>query len=301
MSYKRKIRIEYYQVVKARKDGSGRDIVFDLETLILKANGLNLEDRTYDYYQEKARLDKLKYHKASECYYLNFVRLRQTKIPVKAKINKESTPIPLANDEYIGEDVSAVYDKCNHIIALQRNRDSLSSSGIEYYLTELFNSSDYGIYLRTIPFSDIDKKLKKAKGYRKITMRLATNKANKINLPDKSSFKKLLSFTDPYDGMSVTITMSMGRHKGTMDGDTITDTIKDIQESDGFVTAAEVGVKYNDVDPVDTIDLFSSKYHSFISVQMEELQSLDFIDVCDEIRGKYLENRDGIIESISNN
>ncbi|WP_310604812.1 DUF6731 family protein [Anaerosporobacter sp.] len=299
MAYTRKVRVEYYQVVEAKKDGTDRDKLFDLETLLYKAKGLTHAQRTYNYYQEKARLDKFRFHKSSMCYYLNFVRLRQTKIPVRARMNSESTPIRLAIDEYIGEDVSAVYDKNNNILALQRNRDSLSASGIEYYLTELYDSADYGIYLRPVPFKGVEKKLSRAKTYRKLTMKFATDKLKKSKIPEETSFGKLLSFTNPYESKSVVISLSMGRFKGTMDGETITEVIQDINKTDNFVTGAELSVKYNDSDPVDTIDLFAMKYHNLITIKMEELQSIDYVEMCNKIRGTYLANRKDILNSIS--
>jgi hypothetical protein len=299
MAYIRKIRIEYYQVVRGKKDGTGKDILYNLEDLILKAKGLKLLERTYKYYQEDARLDKIKYHRSTNCYYLNFVRLRQTKLPVMAKKNSESTPLKLADDEYIGEDVSAVYDQANNILVLQRNRDSLSSAGIEFYLTELFGSNTYGIYLRPVPFKGIENKLKKAKGYRKITMKLATDKLQKKKIPNDSSFNKLLKFINPFEAKSVVLTVSMGHYKGTMSGDTITDTIHDIRDTDGLVTGAELSVKYNDVDPVDTIDLFAMKYHNFISLKIEARKSIDYIELCNEMRGTYLENKADIKKAIT--
>ncbi len=41
----------------------------------------------------------------------------------------------LDEDEYIGEEVSALYDQEYSIIMLQRNRNSLSPSGIEKYFS----------------------------------------------------------------------------------------------------------------------------------------------------------------------
>lgn len=299
MSYIRKIRIEYYQIVIAKKDGTGRDKLYNLQILLDKALKLSLQDRTYKYYQENARLDKLSYHRSTDCYYLNFVRLRQTKIPVKAKLDSASEPLTLAKDEYIGEDVSAVYDNKNNILALQRNRDSLSSSGVEYYLTELLGTSVNGIYLRPVPLNNVDNKLKKAKIYRKMTLKLATDNLKKSKTPEESSFKKLLDFADPYQSKNVLITMSMGRYKGSMARDVIAKVIRDAKNSDGIVTGAEISVKYNDDEPVDTIDLFAMKYHNFISIKMEALKSIDFIEMCNEIRVTYLNNRKDILAAIS--
>lgn len=298
MSYIRKIRVEYYQVIKTKRDESGNDEIYDLEKLILKADSLSLKDRIYNYYQEEARLDKISYRPSTECYYLNFVRMRQTKIPVKAKRDSESTAIPLEDDEYIGEDVSVVYDKNYNIIALQKNRDSLGSSGLGYYLSKLLDSDVYEIILRPVPLKDINERIAKVKGYRKLVIKLATDRSRRKIIPDKSSFHELLKFTNPFESRNVSITISMGRGKGFIDAKAIYDTIQDIKETSDFVNGAELSVKYNDSEPVQIIDLFAMKYHNFIWIKMEKRESIDFIDMCDEIHNVYISNRENIIQSL---
>lgn len=298
MSFNRKIRVEYYQVVEARKDGGGKDKVFNLEELIFRADSLTPAKLTYDYYQEKARLDKYSFNRTHNCYYLSFIRLRQTKIPVKAKMDSESNPIELENDEYIGEDVSAVYDKPNHILAIQRNRDSLSASGIEYYLTQLYNSQQNGIYLRAVPFKGVENRLRRAKTYRKITMKFATSNHKNTSMPEDTSFGRMLSFVSPYNARNCVLSISMGKYKGSMSADTVTEVINEIKNTGDLVTGAELSVKYNDEEPVDTIDLFSMKYHNFFTIKIEELKSIDYMDMCNEIRSVYFANRSDILEAI---
>ncbi len=299
MAYTRKIRIEYYQVVKQRKSENDNGELYELEKLLVKAENMTLEERTYEYYQEEARLDKMKHSSHSDCYYLNFVRLRQTKIPVRAKKNSEATPIELTTDEYIGEDVSAVYDKKNMILALQRNRDSLSSTGIAYYLSNLLGSEKYEIELIPVSIKDIEQRLKKAKGHRKIVLKFATDKLQKKVIPRESSFNKLLNFTKPFEGNNVTITISMGRNKGSMDSEVIANTISDISNTTDFVSGAELFVKYTEDGPTELIDLFSMKYHNFITMKMEKRESIDYIKLCDEIRGVYQKYRTDIIKCLS--
>lgn len=300
MAYTRKVRIEYYQVVKAPKDDTGnKDQLFKLEILINKASNLGIGDRTYNYYQEEARLDQYKYNKLDDYWYLNFVRLRQTKIPSKAKRNSIAEPIKLAQDEYIGEDVTALYDCKNNILALQRNRDSLSSTGIENYLSQLYDSDVYDIYLRPIPINNINSKLERAQIYRKLTMRFAcaTNKKRKnINA---LSFGRLFQYFDRFNPQVATVTLSLGHvQKGSLDSETIKDTLKEIDEASGLVTGAELNVKYSEIEPVDTIDLFSMKSHDFITIKLEKLETIDFMDISDEIHKKYNKSKKALLESL---
>lgn len=297
----RKIRIEYYKVINTKKDGTERDIDFPLEILILKADGLGIEKRTYSYYQERARLDKFNFDSNLNYWYLNFVRLRQTKLPVRAMKDKESVPIVLASDEYIGEDVTAVYDVDNHILALQRNRDSLSATGIEMYLTELYNTSDRGIYLRPISMTGLNDKLQKAKIFRKITLRFAVSSNKKKTGLQSSSFSKLFDYFEGCGAKTATLTMSMAHvKKGGLDLDSIKKTISDVFNTENVVTGAEVSLKNSEIDPVDTIDLFAMKYHDFLTIRVEECVSMNYLELGDKICEKYNASKKIILGSLEN-
>lgn len=295
----RKIRIEYYKIVMAKKDGTGKDIDFPLEKLIAKAESLGVENRIQEYYQEEARLDKTEYNKILNYWYLNFVRLRQTKLPVLATKDTEAIPMKLAQGEYIGEDVTAIYDVDNNVLALQRNRDSLSATGIEEYLTRLNKSAEYGIYLRPVPMSGLNEKVRKAKIFRKITIQFATDAEKTKRGLQASSFARLFEYFSEFNSKTATLTLSMGyTRKGGLDMDTIAQTIADIYDTEGIVTGAEVNVKESETEPVDTIDLFAMKYHDFIMMNIEKRESIDYIELGDKICEKYNASKKAILETI---
>jgi len=302
MDYTRKIRIEYYQVVRAKKDGSGEDYPFDLRTLIVKADALGLVGRTYKYYDEDARLDKFEYNATLDVWYLNFVRLRQTKLPVRAKRTKEATAMKLAPDEYIGEDVTAVYDCQNNIIALQRNRDSLSAAGLETYLSELYGAPDENIYLRAIPVPNMFDRVRNAKSVRKLVIKFASNKWNRRVHAETSSFKELLDYIDRFQSSrSAVISISLGRtRKGSLDEEMVTQTLQDIKDCEGFIEGAEMSIKERDNAPTEIVDLFSMKYHSFIWLKVKRGESIDFNDCADAILIKYNEKKQEILKILQN-
>lgn len=289
MTYTRKIRVEYFRVVIARRDGSGRDKNFNLEQIINKVNSMSMDARIVKYYQEEARLEKMKYEKSTGYWYLNFTRLRQTKLPLRARLNQEAKAINLDEDEYIGEDVTALYDRTNNILALQRNRDSLSATGIEYYLTKLYGQDDFGIYLRPMIDVNIDKKLEKAKSYRKITLKFDTNRRKKKTILPNTSLARFAEIFNQYDSNVATLTLSLGKGnvKGSLDSSAIVDTITEIRGSRDFIVGAELSVKYNAIDPVDTIDLFTMKYFDIIRIKVEKRETIPYLDIGEEICNKY--------------
>lgn len=302
MSYIRKIRVEYYQVVKAYENSqkSSKEKLFDLEALLLKADQSTLENRTFEYYQEEARLDKMKFNTVDNYWYLNFIRLRQTKIPSKARKNEEAEPLTLLDDEYIGEDVTAIYDVKNHILALQRNRDSLSASGIEDYLSKLLGVEGEEICLHPIAPLNIQEKLNKAKIYRKITMKFANIPTSCFKGDKNSSFGKLLDYFSNFSANCATLTISLGHIKrGSLDCDMVKETLPLLLDNVGLISGAEVNVKKTEVDPVDTIDLFSMKSHDFITIKLEKLETIKFEDMAEEIHAKYNVSKESLLRALN--
>ncbi len=296
-TYQKKIRIEYYQVVKTYDDG--RDELYDLRDIIRELDKLSLEKRKKEYYQDGARLDKIKYNSIDNYWYLNFVRLRQTGIPSKASETHETEPIKLLENEYIGEEVSSIYDVDNHILVLQRNRDSLSSSGLELYLNSFYKAKDGSmIALRPIKASDLDEKLRTAKEYKKITMRFADIPLRVVHGDKNTSFGQFIDNFRNYDANYAVLTMSLGRgrSKGSLNQNTINETVNLIRENEGLVDTAELNVKSSEIEPVETIDLFSKRSHDFIVIKMEKLETIQFDDMINEMHKKYTKTKSKILE-----
>lgn len=302
MADTKKVRVEYYQVVVANVDNSGKDELFDLRKLITKVEELSLEDRTYPYNKEEARLDKRNYNKDYDFWYISFVRLRQDQLPVKALKNSEAESMHLSQDEYIGEEVTAVYDCQNHIIALQRNRDSLSSVGIEAYLTRLYDRQDKGIFLRAVPMEKIFERAGKAKLYRKIVIKFASDRTEKRNI--NSSFSQLFTYFDRFEtSRNATVTLSVGtKKKASLGNDAVTETLKDIKEareSGNLISGAELTVQDTENARVEVLDLFAMKYHSFVDVPAKKGESIDYLECADKICEIYLEKREEILGIVS--
>ena len=301
MSQTRKIRIEYYLVVIAPNNvySNNADKLFDLEDVIEIADTLTLEERTFDYYQEKARLDQLKYNDTDKYWYLNFLRLRQTKIPSKAKKDAIAEPIKLSIDEYIGEDVSALYDTQNHIMALQRNRDSLSSTGLESYLNSLYRSGTHEIHLRPISPKDIDMRISRARIFRKITVRFAAMPDGRFSNNENSSLGNMVKNFKTFGAKTATLVLSLGHlKKGSLDQETIMDTINELKENIGIISDAELSIKNSETDPIDVIDLFSMKSHDFITIKVKELETISFISMMESILIKYNKSKPVLLEAL---
>lgn len=299
MSYVRKIKFEYLRTVfkKTEDPDDAPDRLFDLRRWIDKADRLSLEGRTYDYYNEQARLDKIMFvDQTYKFWYLQFVRLRDTNLPSKATANTETEPIFLEEDEFFGEEVSALYDESLNVMMLQRNRFSLSPTGIEQYLNLLWGSTDETIYLRHINWDDSIARAKTARYYRKLTVRFADlSKEFKGNSPIKDVIRSL----SHYDAFTGEISVSLGYNQGkTLQRETILDTIGDILNNRDIINKAELSKKEDDDTKVEVVDLFDDKIHDYEYISLERKQSLSHEILIPIMINKYLDRRGEIASKI---
>lgn len=297
MSY-RKVKFEYFQVVYRKRNDpkSVRDRLFDLTKWIDKASKKSLEGRTYDYRSEQARLENGYWDEELGYFFLHFCRLRDTNIPSKAKTNDRVVPLELDDDEYIGEEVSALYDEDNHILMLQRNRYSLGPEGIEDYLNLVWNSEDETIYLRSICPPDAIELARQAAEYRKINLRFADiNVKSNPTIIDKlrSPLKNIIGSFGEYDGVNAQIVITVGNSKdGTLNDETVEDTLIDIQENRELFSKAEIAKRDTEDTRVEFIDLFEHKAHDIATFRMEKRESLNHYAVAREMWRFYSSEKD---------
>lgn len=289
----RRVKFEYYHVVFRKKDDpkNARDRLFDLVVWIDKAMSKSLEGRTYDYKSEQARLDNAYWDDELGYYFLHFVRLRDTNIPSKAKLESQVEPFELDDDEYLGEEVSALYDEDYHILMLQRNRYSLGPEGIEEYLNLIWDNPDETIYLRPICPPDVFEMVRNSKEYRRINISFSDlNLQSKKKFVDrlKSPLKQIVESFNEYEGVNAQVIITMGNAKGySLRRETVEDTLIDIQENKEFFSNAEIAKKDSDDARVELIDLFEHKAHDFATFRMEKRESLSHYAIAKEMWAIY--------------
>jgi hypothetical protein len=295
MSY-RKVRFEYYQVVYRKKDDNpaDRDRLFDLLVWMNKAMKKSLEGRTYDYRQEQARLENAYWDDELNFYFLHFVRLRETNIPSTAKADSQVVPMELDDDEFIGEEVSALYDENNHVLMLQRNRYSLGPEGIEEYLNLVWDDENETIYLRPICPPNAFELARRSSEYRKISIRFAdmnSEKNERLMNRLKSPLKRIISSFDEYKGLNAQVIITVGNTKNSsLDDQTISDTLDDIENNPEFFSKAEIAKRDDEDARVELVDLFAHKAHDFATFRMEKRESLSHFAIAKEMWTIYSAN-----------
>ncbi|MDZ5719858.1 hypothetical protein P9293_05495 [Bacillus inaquosorum] len=293
----KKVRFEYYQVVYRRNnDGADvRDRLFDLLVWMDQANRRSLEGRTFDYRQEQARLETTYWDTELGFYFLHFVRLRDTNIPSTARATAQVEPLELEDDEYIGEEVSALYDEMNHVLMLQRNKYSLGPEGIEEYLNLIWNTEEEQIYLRPICPPNVFDMARRSTEYRKINLRFAD--LSNINPEQtrnrlRSPIGNIFSSFERYRGINAQVTITVGNTRNSLDEETVNDTLTDIEENAELFSRAEIARKADDDTSVELIDLFAHKAHDFGTFRVERRETLSHEAIAQQMWKIYSANED---------
>ncbi len=139
--------------------------------------------------------------KIHESYYFQLSKLRVTDIPSKKKIGKIREEIMLADDEFIGEFTSIIYDTKISGFMIQSNKYGLSLAHLEKYFSELrinYNAfkekeeDDY--FIKFYPIIDPNKlkNLPKSKYFRKLTIKGSSLSLDNFKTPNIFNVNKVL-------------------------------------------------------------------------------------------------------------
>lgn len=106
----------------------------------------------YEYNGEPAKLSYIGLPYDDHSYYqLTFERLRNYNFPVQSKLVGDSSELTLSEDDFLGEEVTVLYDSNNAVMMIQNNRDSLSYKAIELFLNSLLNEQEVdGVFTLSI-------------------------------------------------------------------------------------------------------------------------------------------------------
>ncbi|HDK7140063.1 TPA: hypothetical protein PTV74_003943 [Clostridium botulinum] len=309
-NYKRNIKFQYFKVVAKNKNVSTK-FSFDNWAVYLKNN--NLIMKTIELKGLKARIEAIKYDDANQIWRIRFMKLRDTNIPSTAKENKESTPLKLDPDEYIGEDVTMIYDQNYGIAMIQSNRFSLSYTRIEELINKKNPFEEYTIYIQPI-MNTTEIQLDKNDNSKKFTLSFANIKRPIIET--KSPLSSIINSYYNLEALSGQITLGVGRTKKEvpkkikgrlktvkeerfLNGKSVKDLIDDVYDNKDIVQSAKLEIRDDDGPSLEIIDLFDSVYHDYISFILEARTTLSFEYISNDMEKRYLKRKSNIQEVLS--
>lgn len=294
MSQNKKVKFEYFFIGYKKKEDKDSDLdrPFDLALWIQKLNKQSLASRIRDYYSEKARLDKIEYDEVSGFFIINFTRLRDTNIPMKASVNSSTEPIFLKDDEYMGEAVYSLYDRETNILMLQRNKHGIYPTGIAEYINNTWDNNNEEIYLRPIATGDMIAKAKRGRSYRKLGIRFADLPQKKYKASKYSTFKKIVDSLGDFDAINAEVVITLGHtRKASLKKETIHEVLDEISMNKDIISKAELSQIGTEDPKVEYLDLFSEKEGDYLNVKLESKQSLVLGMIKDAMIQKYIKRK----------
>jgi hypothetical protein len=245
-----------------------------------KANNGEEYKHVYTYNYEPARLADITVDPDSQYYHLIFERL-DYQLPNKTTLHGDSEALELEEDEYIGIDVSVLYDSENHIMMIQRNRSSLGPSGIEVFLRTLLHTTgeEGDFHLAVVSDPSARKRALNQDAYRKVQMKLTGAKADDLV---KKLFAKKPSGIDTLE-----ISFNSKSKKNEKLDDEFSKQLLKEYVDDEEVIRLQIRAKENEDAAVEPIDLIDQKLQTYKSFSFKEERRLNPISVFYEMTRKY--------------
>lgn len=298
MAKSKQVRFYFHQVVN-----NGQTIelseVFDEVSRLYRE--IPNERYTFEIAGIKYKLERLNRPNDSEPYYhLVIEELRDFNFPSKTKLFGESQELGLADDEFLGEKMSALYDYENAVFMLQVNRNSISPNKFESFLSSLLEEleySDYDIRLPIIIQADAENIARSFTGYKYVAIKMGEKSVPSDNFDLISIIKNAISSSKDSNLFDVEISLTAKKDTGST-GEYLPDSIVNEIMSINRHGVKKLNVKGRNLeDKTETVDLISNKLMEVIHFQYDENRTLNPASVFSEMSVRYTEVKNKVLRN----
>lgn len=275
-TYKRDIKFCYYKVVYINEEGKLLE-KFNLVEWLMKMQDEGQVKRNIQLSDCSVHLEDFDFVDNNSIYCIRAFKLRDANIPSKVKDGKESTPIPLDDDEYIGEDLNFLYDRENSVCMLQQNRMSIGVSRLVEWINRDFERDGKKVAFMPISGGFQPNKI----GKRKIR-KLEFSFANLVPEEPDGSLGSLINSLGKYKGVNGKIIIGCGYDRNAeLDKANIIDLVDELQTNPGIVKTGKItlrqdGMLDDDKAHLEVVDIFEDSLNNVISFEIEKRKPLDF-------------------------
>jgi hypothetical protein len=218
------------------------------------------------------------------------LRIRLNILPGIATDTGDFNPLELDDDEYVGEDVAVFYDPQFCIIMVQRNRNSLSPTGLEQYFNLVSNDPAHLISFAAIPLPDYMRNIGNDDLIRKVVMSLSPTNLDTEILPQNSAMASIINGARRCGAVNLTVSISMGRSRGT--GTLNRDEVLGLANADldeNTISKYEVYKKENEDARVEVIDLMLGQLREEEEFQYTRAYPITYNRIIETMFSKYLD------------
>lgn len=156
----------------------------------------------------------------------DMLKIRMDEVPLKASLYGSTRPIDLNDDEGIGEETAFYYFVPWRVLLLQRNKHAVSASAFTWYFNHIISNDGPIIELTPILRSDILQRLAQMTIMRKLNVKIAGIDNADILRNEGFGVEAIINLNNVFAAPTVSVSVSMGRRRGTLSVDNVRETIK---------------------------------------------------------------------------
>lgn len=261
--------------------------LYDIKEIFENLLDIEAQERTELVNGEPCRIQTLVKHHG--IYKIQVLRLRENVIPGIANDDGDFEIIELHDGEYVAEYNAIIYDSVTKVLMLHRNRNAMTPSRMEDYLSE-FLVPGCNVILTPIIKESTLANIRRKPIYRSLRVRVIGDESRDASLSEDSCLRRLIRAAKDLDPNSIDLYFGIGRGKK---GDSLSleKTREIIAEAHGkeYIDKIEVSYK-NDLDSkVEHIDLIEDRLHDECNFSLDEKEPLIYEKVIESMATKYHE------------
>ena len=232
--------------------------------------------RVYRYNLEPARLSEISIDVNTQYYHLTFERLNYS-LPNRTTLHGDSEMLDLDDDEYIGHEASVLYDPINHILMIQRNRDSLGptaiASFIEFLVLEAGTANNFSIAM--ISDDTARRRAFNQTAYRRITTKVVGQKA--IGIVERLFDQR----PEGIENVEISFNSKSGKNE-EIDSDFSVQLLEEYVNDPDVKSLKIKGREYEE-SPVEPIDLINHKLVAYTTFDLAAARQLNAYRVFEDM------------------
>ncbi|PTJ26716.1 DUF6731 family protein [Staphylococcus simulans] len=248
--------------------------------------------KTMNYNDEVIRLVEI-FKNENDYFQLTFERLHHL-IPNVSKVLGESKQLELEEDEYIGHQITVLYDDFHHVFMIQRNISSLSPSAVESFINTLFKDKykdSNHIEFSLILDNRKQRQIHNAEEYRDMTIRVSRESSKEL-------FKRLISEENRELNIDYfEFKIKAKKNNNEYIARDIAQTLIEQYENNADIEKLTVKAKISDEDNVSLVDVLNQKLLRQVEFTRNDRAELNTNEVFARMRDIY---RDDVVHVLPN-
>lgn len=300
MACTRLIKFDYCQLYYCVKDLDPDFKLFDIELLIKIISEQHLVRKAIEIYEGcKIRIEKFDFNDKNALWTMRILRLREDNLSFIVKPDEEAKPIELGEEEYLGEDMTMLFDITNNIAMIQRNRYALGFTNLQKTIQKIMCIDGLKIDIRPIT-KIVDARTIQRDYFKSIEVRFANLKNSDINSVG-GSLEMIMKTYKELDGGGGSFIVNLGRtRRNSLAKEPVKQLLCDILANQELFNAAILRAKDAEDNDIDVINLFDNVYSVFISYNLAERTSLNYEYCIKKMTEKFLEDIQSILVLLKN-